>query len=142
MENKQQASDRRDPTKHDRLSRWHLAILWQLATATGDEEQGTAPQSRFGSSVIHEYQISDAADHVVRDARARADRPYIRDSYDDQKLDVWLLIDLGVSIKCGVADYLKRDRAIEFAAEVGQLFSQQGNQVGALLFVEHALRFV
>jgi uncharacterized protein (DUF58 family) len=135
MEDNQQASDQRQPMIQGPLSRMHRAILWRLATALGDEEQ-------FDSSQVREYQIGDAAGHVGWNSSARADRPYVRDSYEEQALDVWLLLDLSASSEWGKADYLKRDRAIEFAAVVGQLFGQQGTPIGGLLFAEHALHFV
>src|SRR4051812_15081350 len=109
MEDNQQASDQRQPMIQGPLSRMHRAILWRLATALGDEEQ-------FDSSQVREYQIGDAAGHVGWNSSARADRPYVRDSYEEQALDVWLLLDLSASSEWGKADYLKRDRAIEFAA--------------------------
>jgi len=142
MEDNQQASDRRQPIIHGLLSRRHRAILWRLATALGDEEQLAMPGSGLDSSELGEYQIGDAVRHVGGNVAARANRPYMRDSNDDQELDVWLLLDLSDPIEWGMADYLKRDRAIEFVALVGQRFGQQGNRIGALLFAERGLRFV
>ena len=66
----------------------------------------------------------------------------IRDRFDDRALDVWLLLDLSTTSEWGIADYLKRDCAIEFAAAVGQRFGQHGNHIGGLLFAEHELHFV
>src|SRR3954468_6555730 len=82
MEDNQQASDQQQPIIQAPLSRMHRAILGRLATALRDEEQ-------FDSSQVREYQIVDAPVYVDRSATARGDRPYVRDSYDDQALDVW-----------------------------------------------------
>ena len=142
MEENQQASDRRQPMIHGRLSRMHRAVLWRLATALDGEERLRAPESGVDSSERREYQTGDGADRAGGNAAARAERPYVRDPYDDQELEVWLLLDLNASTEWGMAGHPKGDRAIEFAAAVGQLFGQHGNRVGALLWAERTLRLV
>jgi uncharacterized protein (DUF58 family) len=120
----------------------HRAALWRLARALGDEERLTASGSGVDLSALDEKLSNDTVDHVGWNTAARADRPHVRDLYDDQELDVWLLLDMNALIEWNVADYLKRDRAIEVAEVVGQLFGQYGDRVGALLFAERALRVV
>ena len=142
MGDNQQASDRQPPIIHGPLSRRHRAILWQLATIPSGEERLTVPGSGVDSNELRENQAGDATGHAGWDTATRAYRPYMRDLHDDQELDVWLLLDLSASIEWGMADYLKRARAIEFAAAVGQLFGPHKTRVGAMLFAERALRFV
>src|ERR687894_369376 len=73
---------------------------------------------------------------------ARAQQPYVRESYVERGLDVWLLVDLSASIDWGTAECLKRDRALELAALAGRLLGRNGNRVGALWFAERPLAFV
>jgi uncharacterized protein (DUF58 family) len=98
----------------------------------------------FGAelSEIREYQPGDDVRHIDWNSTARADRPYVREAYVDRALDVWLVLDVSASVDWGTADCLKRERAIEFAAVIGQLLGRHGNRVGALLFADRPLSFI
>lgn len=127
---------------NEMLSRLHWAILRPLATALGGDERSLMRGFGVEMNEIREYQPGDDVRHIDWNSTARADRPYVRESYVERALDVWLLLDLSGSVDWGTADCLKRDRAIEFAAVVGQLFGRHGNRVGALLFADRPLSFV
>jgi uncharacterized protein (DUF58 family) len=91
---------------------------------------------------VRAYQPGDDVRHIDWNITARTDEPFIRQARVERALDVWLLLDVSASVDWGTAQCLKRDRAAEFAAVIGQVLGQRSNRMGALLFAQRPLSFI
>lgn len=124
------------------LSRLQWTVLRPLAQHLGGSERSLIRGPGIELSEVREYQPGDDIRHIDWNITARTDQPHIREAYVDRALDVWLVLDMSASVDWGTAQCLKRDRALEFAAVIGQLLGRHGNRVGALLFANQPLPFV
>ncbi|MEM8534757.1 MAG: DUF58 domain-containing protein [Chloroflexota bacterium] len=124
------------------LSRLQWTVLRPLAQHLGGSERSLIRGPGIELSEVREYQPGDDIRHIDWNITARTDQPHVREAYVDRALDVWLVLDMSASVDWGTAQCLKRDRALEFAAVIGQLLGRHGNRVGALLFADQPLPFV
>lgn len=124
------------------LRRLQWTVLRPLARHLGGEERSRLRGPGMDLADLREYQPGDDVRRIDWNATARADRPYVREAFAERALDAWLLLDVSPSVDWGTAECLKRDRAVELAAVIGQVLGQRGNRVGALLFADRPLGFL
>jgi len=124
------------------LRRVEWRVLRPLAQQLGGDERSRYRGRGVQLDELREYQPGDDVRRIDWNVSARAQQPYVRESYVERGLDVWLVVDVSASVDWGTAECLKRDRALELAAVAGRLLGRNGNRVGALLFAERPLAFV
>ncbi len=135
-----QEAQREHPEALLRRVEWH--VLRPLAQQLGGDERSRYRGPGVQLDELREYQPGDDVRRIDWNVTARAQQPYVRESYVERALDVWLLVDVSASVDWGTAECLKRDRALELAAVAGRLLGRNGNRVGAVWFAERPLAFV
>jgi uncharacterized protein (DUF58 family) len=88
------------------------------------------------------YIEGDDARHIDWNVTARLDEPQIRLFNEDRELTVWLVLDRSASMNVGAPGRGKQDVLSELAVVLARMFSRGGNQVGALLYDNGAVRAV
>ncbi len=83
---------------------------------------------------IREYQDHDDVRHIDWNVTARLQTPHVRQYLEDREVAVWFLLDLSPSMDFGSGARSKRARLEEFVTVLAQLFSGQGNRVGAIIY--------
>src|SRR6202035_4836328 len=73
---------------------------------------------------------------------ARLNEPQLRVFNEDRELTVWLVLDRSASMTVGAPGRGKQDVLSELAVVLARMFSRGGNQVGALLYDNGAVRTV
>jgi uncharacterized protein (DUF58 family) len=124
------------------LRRLNWTVLRPLASALGGNERSLVRGPGMELDEVRAYQPGDDVRHIDWNITARTDEPFIRQARVERALDVWLLLDVSASVDWGTAQCLKRDRAAEFAAVIGQVLGQRSNRMGALLFAQRPLSFI
>jgi uncharacterized protein (DUF58 family) len=124
------------------LRRLQWTVLRPVATRLGGDERSTLRGPGLELTEVREYQPGDDVRHIDWNITARTDTPYVRESYAERALDVWLLLDLSASIDWGTARCLKRDRLIAFVAAAGRILGQHGHRLGAILFDDRPVRLI
>lgn len=124
------------------LRRVEWRVLRPLAQQLGGDESSRYRGPGVQLDELREYQPGDDVRRIDWNVSARAQQPYVRESYVERGLDVWLVVDVSASVDWGTAECLKRDRALELAAVAGRLLGRNGNKVGALWFADRPLAFV
>jgi uncharacterized protein (DUF58 family) len=114
-----------------RRLRW--PVLRRLAVHPGGDERSAVRGPGVEYSEVREYQPGDDPRLIDWNLTARSTSTYVRESYPDRGLDVWLVVDTSRSLDWGTARCLKRQTAVELVAAAAQLLARHGNRVGALL---------
>src|SRR6201996_7937855 len=91
---------------------------------------------------LRAYVEGDDARHIDWNATARLNEPQLRVFNEDRELTVWLVLDRSASMTVGVPGRGKHDVLSELAVVLARMFSRGGNQVGALLYDNGAVRTV
>jgi uncharacterized protein (DUF58 family) len=89
---------------------------------------------------LREYLAGDDARHIDWNVTARLNEPQLRVFTEDRELTVWLVLDRSASMTVGVPGRGKDEVAAELAVVLARLFSRGGNQVGAVLYDNGAVR--
>lgn len=108
-------------------------ILRTLATRPGGIERSKIRGPGVEFADVREYQPGDDVRHIDWSITARSETVYVRESYAERALDIWLVLDRSASVEWGTARQLKRDLGLELATTAGMLLTGQGNRVGALI---------
>jgi uncharacterized protein (DUF58 family) len=121
------------------LRRLQWTVLRPLAMYLGGDERSLLRGSGMELTEMREYQPGDDVRHIDWNVTARTEQPFVRESYVERALDVWMVLDVSASIDWGTAACLKRDRALEFAAVAGNIFAYRGNRIAAISFADRPL---
>jgi uncharacterized protein (DUF58 family) len=91
---------------------------------------------------LRAYVEGDDARHIDWNVTARLNEPQLRVFNEDRELTVWLVLDRSASMAVGVSGRGKHDVLSELAVLLARMFGRGGNQVGALLYDNGAVRTV
>jgi uncharacterized protein (DUF58 family) len=91
---------------------------------------------------LRAYGEGDDARHIDWNVTARLNEPQLRVFNEDRELTVWLVLDRSASMTVGPPGRGKHDVLSELAVVLARMFSRSGNQVGALLYDNGAVRTV
>jgi uncharacterized protein (DUF58 family) len=91
---------------------------------------------------LRPYVEGDDARHIDWNVTARLNEPQLRVFTEDRELTAWLVLDRSASMTIGPPGRGKHDVLGELAVVLGLMFSRGGNQVGALLYDNGAVRTV
>ena len=91
---------------------------------------------------LRAYAEGDDARHIDWNVTARLNEPQLRVFNEDRELTVWLVLDRSASMTVGAPGRGKQDVLSELAVVLARMFSRGGNQVGALLYDNGAVRTV
>ncbi len=91
---------------------------------------------------LRAYVEGDDARHIDWNVTARLNEPQLRVFNEDRELTVWLVLDRSASMTVGAPGRGKHDVLSELAVVLARMFSRGGNQVGALLYDNGAVRTV
>jgi uncharacterized protein (DUF58 family) len=91
---------------------------------------------------LRPYVEGDDARHIDWNVTARLNEPQLRVFTEDRELTAWLVLDRSASMTIGPPGRGKHDVLSELAVLLGLMFSRGGNQVGALLYDNGAVRTV
>ena len=91
---------------------------------------------------LRAYVEGDDARHIDWNVTARLNEPQLRVFNEDRELTVWLVLDRSASMTVGAPGRGKHDVLSDLAVVLARMFSRGGNQVGALLYDNGAVRTV
>jgi uncharacterized protein (DUF58 family) len=91
---------------------------------------------------LRPYAEGDDARHIDWNVTARLNEPQLRVFNEDRELTAWLVLDHSASMTIGPPGRGKQDVLGELAVLLALMFSRSGNQVGALLYDNGAVRTV
>jgi uncharacterized protein (DUF58 family) len=117
----------------DLFRRLRWPVLRRLAVHPGGDERSAVRGLGIEYNEVREYQPGDDPRLIDWNLTARSSSTYVRLSYPDRGLDVWMVADTSRSLDWGTARCLKRQTALELVAAAAQLLARHGNRVGALL---------
>jgi len=131
----------------DRLLR---RLEWQVVRRLDGRIQGAYRTAFRGSGIdftdLREYSPEDDVRHIDWNVTARMDEPYVREYTEDRELTAWLVLDQSASMRFGAgkgdAGQGKDSVLAELAVCLARLFTQGGNQVGAVLYDNRYQRVV
>jgi uncharacterized protein (DUF58 family) len=126
----------------DLFRRLRWPVLRRLAVHPGGDERSAVRGLGIEYNEVREYQPGDDPRLIDWNLTARSSSTYVRESYPDRGLDVWLVVDTTRSLDWGTARCLKRQTALELVAAAAQLLARHGNRVGALLVDQHVHRVI
>jgi uncharacterized protein (DUF58 family) len=89
---------------------------------------------------LRDYVEGDDARHIDWNVTARLNEPQLRVFTEDRELTVWLVLDRSASMSVGAPGRGKHEVAEELAVVLARLFARSGNQVGAVLYDNGAVR--
>jgi len=89
---------------------------------------------------LRDYLEGDDARHIDWNVTARLNEPQLRVFTEDRELTVWLVLDRSASMRVGPPGRGKDEVAAELAVVLARLFARSGNQVGAVLYDNGAVR--
>ena len=93
-------------------------------------------------AALRAYVEGDDARHIDWNVTARLNEPQLRVFHEDRELTVWLVLDRSASMTVGAPGRGKHDVLSELAVVLARMFGRGGNQVGALLYDNGAVRTV
>lgn len=91
---------------------------------------------------LRAYAEGDDARHIDWNVTARLNEPQLRVFNEDRELTAWLVLDRSASMTVGSPGRGKHDVLGELSVLLALMFSRGGNQVGALLYDNGAVRAV
>src|ERR1700753_3327173 len=131
------------PTTPERLL---LRLEWRVIRRLDGRLAGGYRTAHRGTGTdlagLRAYVVGDDARHIDWNAPARLNEPNRGAFNKDRELTVWLVLDRSASMTVGVPGRGKHDVLSELAVVLARMFSRGGNQVGALLYDNGAMRTV
>jgi uncharacterized protein (DUF58 family) len=89
---------------------------------------------------LRDYLEGDDARHIDWNVTARLNEPQLRVFTEDRELTAWLVLDRSASMTVGAPGRGKDEVTTELAVVLARLFTRGGNQVGAVLYDNGAVR--
>ncbi|HVT68242.1 MAG TPA: DUF58 domain-containing protein [Trebonia sp.] len=131
------------PTAPERLL---LRLEWRVLRRLEGRLAGGYRTAHRGAGTdlagLREYAEGDDARHIDWNVTARLNEPHLRLFNEDRELIVWLVLDRSASMAVGLPGRGKHDVLSELAVVLARMFSRGGNNVGALLYDNGAVRRV
>jgi uncharacterized protein (DUF58 family) len=131
------------PTATERLL---LRLEWRVLRRLEGRVAGGYRTVLRGTGIdlagLRPYGDGDDARHIDWNVTARLNEPQLRVFNEDRELTVWLVLDRSASMTVGLPGRGKQDVLSELAVVLARMFSRGGNQVGALLYDNGAVRTV
>jgi uncharacterized protein (DUF58 family) len=129
---------------HATPERLLLRLEWRVLRRLEGRLAGGYRTVRRGTGTdlagLRGYLEGDDARHIDWNVTARLNEPQLRVFTEDRELTVWLVLDRSASMTVGVPGRGKEDVVAELAVALARLFSRGGNQVGAVLYDNGAVR--
>jgi uncharacterized protein (DUF58 family) len=123
-----------------------LRLEWRVLRRLEGRVAGGYRTAQRGAGIdlagLRAYIEGDDARHIDWNVTARLNEPQLRLFNEDRELTVWLVLDRSASMNVGVPGRGKQDVLSELAIVLARMFSRGGNQVGALLYDNGAVRTV
>jgi uncharacterized protein (DUF58 family) len=123
-----------------------LRLEWRVLRRLEGRVAGGYRTAQRGAGIdlagLRAYDEGDDARHIDWNVTARLDEPQLRLFNEDRELTVWLVLDRSASMTVGAPGRGKQDVLSELAIVLARMFSRSGNQVGALLYDNGAVRTV
>jgi len=123
-----------------------LRLEWQVLRRLEGRVAGGYRTAHRGPGTdlagLRAYVEGDDARHIDWNVTARLNEPQLRVFNEDRELTVWLVLDRSASMTVGAPGRGKHDVLSELAVVLARMFSRGGNQVGALLYDNGAVRTV
>src|SRR5258708_11084907 len=121
-----------------------LRLEWQVLRRLDGRIAGGYRTAHRGGGIdlagLRGYAEGDDARHIDWNVTARLNEPQLRVFNEDRELTVWLVLDRSASMRVGAPGRGKHDVLSELAVVLARMFSKGGNQVGALLYDNRAVR--
>ena len=140
---------RHRPRPHGRTApeRLLLRLEWQVLRRLDGRDRGRLPHRAPGTAgstwpACATTLEGDDARHIDWNVTARLNEPQLRVFNEDRELTVWLVLDRSASMTVGAPGRGKHEVLSELAVVLARLFTRGGNQVGALLYDNGAVRTV
>src|SRR5580692_258472 len=119
-------------------------LEWQVVRRLDGRQAGSYRTAHRGPGTdlvgLREYTDGDDARHIDWNVTARLNEPQLRVFTEDRELTVWLVLDRSASMTVGVPGRGKDDVTAELAVVLARVFTRGGNQVGAVLYENGAVR--
>jgi uncharacterized protein (DUF58 family) len=123
-----------------------LRLEWRVLRRLEGRVAGGYRTAQRGPGIdlagLRAYMDGDDARHIDWNVTARLNEPQLRVFNEDRELTVWLVLDRSASMTVGTPGRGKQDVLSELAVVLARMFSRGGNQVGALLYDNGAVRTV
>ena len=123
-----------------------LRLEWRVLRRVEGRVAGAYRTVHRGAGIdlagLRAYAEGDDARHIDWNVTARLNEPQLRVFNEDRELTVWLVLDRSASMTVGAPGRGKQDVLSELAVVLARMFSRGGNQVGALLYDNGAVRTV
>jgi uncharacterized protein (DUF58 family) len=123
-----------------------LRLEWQVLRRLEGRVAGGYRTAQRGPGTdlagLRAYVEGDDARHIDWNVTARLNEPQLRVFNEDRELTVWLVLDRSASMTVGPPGRGKHDVLSELAVVLARMFGRGGNQVGALLYDNGAVRTV
>ncbi len=123
-----------------------LRLEWRVLRRLEGRVAGGYRTAHRGAGIdlagLRAYVEGDDARHIDWNVTARLNEPQLRLFNEDRELTVWLVLDRSASMTVGAPGRGKQDVLSELAVVLARMFSRGGNQVGALLYDNGAVRTV
>ena len=121
-----------------------LRLEWRVLRRLEGRLAGGYRTAHRGSGTdlagLRDYLEGDDARHIDWNVTARLNEAQLRVFTEDRELTVWLVLDRSASMTVGAPGRGKDHVAAELAVVLARLFTRSGNQVGAVLYDNGAIR--
>src|SRR5580692_2056087 len=134
------------PVRTAATERLLLRLEWRVLHRLEGRVAGGYRTAQRGAGIdlagLRAYTDGDDARHIDWNVTARLNEAQLRVFTEDRELTVWLVLDRSASMTVGAPGRGKADVLTELALVLARMFSRGGNQVGALLYDNGAVRTV
>src|SRR5579863_9954421 len=138
------ASPSTSPPRRAAPERLLLRLEWKVLRRLEGRLAGGFRTAHRGTGTdlagLRDYLEGDDARHIDWNVTARLNEPQLRVFTEDRELTVWLVLDRSASMTVGAPGRGKDEVAAELAVVLARLFTRGGNQVGAVLYDNGAVR--
>jgi len=123
-----------------------LRLEWRVLRRLEGRLAGGYRTAHRGTGIdlagLRSYAEGDDARYIDWNVTARLNEPQLRLFNEDRELTVWLVLDRSASMTAGPPGRGKDDVLGELAVVLARIFTRTGNNVGALLYDNGAVRTV